>query len=63
LKRREEKEENNQKERSKNKGKKEKLKKKLGRIVAHVNNFDPKTTARRIREVAIGAGGRGTHIS
>jgi hypothetical protein len=61
LKRREEKEENNQKERSKHKRKKEKFKKKLGRMVATVNNFDPKTIARRISEAAIRAGGRGTH--
>jgi hypothetical protein len=30
-------------------------------MVAPVNNFDPKTIARRISETAIGAGGRGTH--
>ncbi len=42
---------------------KRKTRKKLGRMVAPVNNFPPKTIARRISEAAIGAGGRGTHIS
>ncbi len=30
-------------------------------MVAPVNNFEPKTIARRISEAAIGAGGRETH--
>jgi hypothetical protein len=63
LKRRVEREENNKKKRSKN-YRKEKPKKKLGRMVAPVHNFDPKILpegSAKLRWAMWGAGG--PHIS
>ncbi len=56
MKRREEREENNKKKRSKN------YRKKIGRMVAPVHNFDPQIIAGRISEAAMG-GARGRWTS